>query len=81
MEAWVIFAKKLDVSFFDALHGVIIPTSEKEIASLTCHEMSNQDAKKVTWLHRYIRNLSKTSLSAFFQFVTGSENLLPIYLY
>ena len=71
------FWEKLDVSLFDALYGVIIPTSEKVIASLTCHETSNHDAKIVTWLHRYIRNLSKTSLSTFVQFITGSGNLLP----
>ena len=31
------FWEKLDVSLFDALYGVIIPTPEKIIASLTCH--------------------------------------------
>ena len=71
------FWEKLDVSLFDALHGVIIPTSEKVIASLTSHKTSNHDAKIVTWLHRYIRNLTKTSLSTFVQFITGSGNLLP----
>ena len=71
------FWEKLDVSLFDALYGVIIPTSEKVIASLTCHETSNHDAKIVTRLHRYIRNLSKTSLSTFVQFITGSGNMLP----
>ena len=71
------FWKKLDDNLFDALYSVIIPTSEKVIASLTCNETTNQDAKIVTWLFRYIRNLSKTSLSTFVQFVTGSGNLLP----
>ena len=71
------FWEKLDVSLFDALYGAIIPTSEKVIASLTFHETSNHDAKIVTWLHPYIRNLSKTSLSTFVQFITGSGNLLP----
>ena len=71
------FWEKLDVSLFDALYGVIIPTSEKVIASLTCHETSNHDAKIVTRLHRYIRNLSKTSLRLFIQFISGSGNLLP----
>ena len=55
----------------------IILTPEKVIASLTCHETSNHDVKIVTWLHRYIRNLGKTSLSAFVQFITGSGNPLP----
>ena len=71
------FWEKLDVSLFDALYGVIIPTLEKVTASLTSHETSNYDAKIVTLLHRYIRNLDKTSLSTFVQFITGSENLLP----
>ena len=44
------FWEKLDVSLFDALYGVIIPTSEKVIASLTCHETSNHDAKIVKHL-------------------------------
>ena len=61
------FWEKLDVSLFDALYGV----------SLNCHETSNNYTKIVTWLHRYIRNLSKTSLSTFVQFITGSGNLLP----
>ena len=51
--------------------------SEKVVASLNCHETSNDDAKIVTWLHRYIRNLSKTSLNTFVQFIKGSGNLLP----
>ena len=70
------FWEKLDVSLFDALYGVIIPTSEKVIASLTCHETSHHDAKIVTWLHRCIRNLSTTSFSTFVQFKIGSGNLL-----
>ena len=70
------FWEKLDVSLFDALYGVIIPTSEKVIASLTCHETSNNYTKMITWLHRYVSNPSKTSLSTFVQFITGSGNLL-----
>ena len=38
----------LDVSLFDDLYSVIIPKSEKVIASLICHETSNHDAKIVT---------------------------------
>ena len=61
------FLEKLDVSLFHAQYGVIIPTSEKVIANLTCNETSSHHAKIITWLHRYIRNLGKTSLSTFIQ--------------
>ena len=73
----MIFWEKLDISLFDTLHSIIIPPSEKVIPSLTCYETSNHDAKIVTWLYRYIINLSKTSLSTFDQFTAVSEkNLL-----
>ena len=43
------FWGKLDVSLFNALFVVIILyVSEKVTASLTCYEMSNDDAKIVT---------------------------------
>ena len=69
-----IYKFNLDLFLFAALHGVIILSSEKVIASLICHETSNHDI--VTWLYRYIRDLRKTSLSKFVQFIVVSGNLL-----
>ena len=42
------FWKKIDVALFDALCTIIIPSSEKVIANLNCHETSNSDAKIAT---------------------------------
>ena len=71
------FWKKIDADLLDAMYEVIIPTSEKVIASLSTHETSKHEAKIITWLYRYVRNLGETSLRTFVQFITGSGNILP----
>ena len=61
----------------DSLYNCTVPTAESVIKNLHSNEQRLQDQKITTWLRRYIRSCTKTELSQFIRFITGSTSFPP----
>ena len=67
------FFNKLEPKMIDALYHCTTPTADLVIKNLESNEVCNMDQKITTWVHRYIRNCTRSELSQFLRFITGSS--------
>ena len=71
------FWQSITKEMFESIYACSIATPERIISSLVPNEVSHVDQKVTTWLHRYIRSCTKSELSTFIRFITGSSCFPP----
>ena len=68
------FWKVVTTEMLESLYLSTIPCASKVIESLEANELSTQDQRVTTWLHRYLRSCANEELTRYIRFVTGSAS-------
>lgn len=71
------FWSKLTETLLDSIYACTVPTADDLISQIEANEVTAQDQKITTGYNRffrYVRTFTKSELSRFLRFVTGSES-------
>ena len=68
---------KNNSSHICSVYSMMVPTSCAIINCIQAIENTSHEQHLTTWLHRHIRNLTKSELNSFLRFVTGSSSFDP----